>query len=190
MWFEKYVSHLQLTLIKIVKWIVSLHSNKVERHYSQRKAELREKMFQFYGMDMSPPCSAVIVALNLAKVKFEYNTVDLIKGQHMKPEFLAINPNHTGWLRVWILSIVHTELAKIDSLFLHKILVPTVTDGDLTICESRAIIQYAFNRYAPDSEMYPSNPAERAKVDMLLYYDQGTFYKTVSKYIYNSLGIR
>ena len=77
-----------------------------------------------------------------------------------------------------------------ESLFVYIVLVPTATDGDLTICESRAIIQYAFNRYAPDSEMYPKNPAERAQVDMLLYYDQGTFYKTVAKYIYNSLGIR
>ena len=134
-------------------------------------------MFQFYGMDMSPPCSAVIVALNLAKVKFQYNIVDLIKGHHMKPEFLAINPNHTGRF-------------KLLGIFRLLSIVPTATDGDLTICESRAIMQYTFNRYAPDSEIYPQSPAERAKVDMLLYYDQGTFYKTVAKYIYNSLGIR
>ena len=63
-------------------------------------------------------------------------------------------------------------------------------DGDLTLCESRAIIQYAFNKYAPKSNIYPADPAARAKIDSLLYYDQGTFYKTVSKYIYNSLGIR
>ena len=53
-------------------------------------------MFKFYGMDMSPPCSAVLVALDLAGVDYNYQTVDLIKGDHMKNEFLAINPNHTG----------------------------------------------------------------------------------------------
>ena len=53
-------------------------------------------MFQFYGMDMSPPCSAALVALKLAGVEYKYNIIDLIKGDHMKPSFLAINPNHTG----------------------------------------------------------------------------------------------
>ena len=76
------------------------------------------------------------------------------------------------------------------ALYLYIQLVPTIVDGDLTLWESRAIIQYAFNKYAPKSDLYPTDPAARAKIDSLLYYDQGTFYKTVSTYIYNSLGIR
>ena len=80
-------------------------------------------------------------------------------------------------------------------------------------------MQYIFNRYAPESALYPSDPMQRAKVDSLLNYglckisffkdytfelwpiiyglqnrtnilDQGSFYETVSAYIYNSLGIR
>ena len=73
-------------------------------------------------------------------------------------------------------------------------------------------MQYIFNRYAPESALYPSDPMQRAKVDSLLNYglcnisffkdysfglqnwtnilDQGSFYTTVSAYIYNSLGIR
>ena len=31
-------------------------------------------------------------------------------------------------------------------------------------------MQYVFNRYAPDSAFYPSEPMQRAKVDSLLNY--------------------
>ena len=53
-------------------------------------------MLQFYGADMSPPCSAALVALRLAKVEFNYNKLNMKKGENMKPSFSAINPNHTG----------------------------------------------------------------------------------------------
>ena len=51
-------------------------------------------------------------------------------------------------------------------------------------------MQYIMNQYSPESSLYPSEPSSRAKVDSLLQYDQNDFYKTVSKYIYNSIGIR
>jgi len=119
--------------------------------------------FIFYGMEMSPPCTSVTIAMRLAKVQYEYKVIDLMKKAHLHPDFLKINPNHT---------------------------VPTINDNGFVIWESRAIMQYIFNRYAPESSLYPSDPMQRAKVDSLMNYDQGTFYTTVSAYIYNSLGIR
>ena len=56
--------------------------------------------------------------------------------------------------------------------------------------ESRAIMQYVMNEYAPTSSLYPKDPAARAKIDSILQYDQGEFYKSVSQYIYKSVGIR
>ena len=53
-------------------------------------------MLQFYGADMSPPCSAALVALKLAAVEFNYIKMNLKKGENMKPAFIAINPKHTG----------------------------------------------------------------------------------------------
>merc|ERR1712086_113942 len=122
----------------------------------------RRENVAVYGADMSPPCSAALVALKLAAVEFNYIKMNLKKGENMKPAFIAINPKHT---------------------------VPTIVDNELILYESRAIIQYAFNKYAPTSPLYPTEPKARAKVDALLQYDLGTFFAAVSKYIYNSIGL-
>ena len=52
--------------------------------------------FIFYGMEMSPPCTSVTIAMRLAKVQYEYKVIDLMKKAHLNPDFLKINPNHTG----------------------------------------------------------------------------------------------
>ena len=59
-----------------------------------------------------------------AKVDFKLTDLDLFAGEQNKPEFLAINPAHC---------------------------VPTLKDGDFSIWESRAIMQYICNKCAPDS---------------------------------------
>ena len=47
-------------------------------------------------MEMSPPCTSVTIAMRLAKVQYEYKVIDLMKKAHLNPDFLKINPNHTG----------------------------------------------------------------------------------------------
>ncbi|KAI1283042.1 Glutathione S-transferase 1, isoform C [Halotydeus destructor] len=49
--------------------------------------------------------------------------------------------------------------------------VPALKDGDWSIGESRAIITNLANKYAPTSDLYPSDPARRAQVDMWLHFD-------------------
>lgn len=72
----------------------------------------------------SPPARAVELACKYAGVEVDRKFVDLMKGEHMSPDFVAINPQHC---------------------------VPTIRDGDLVIWESRAIMQYVFNQYKPNS---------------------------------------
>ena len=53
--------------------------------------------FTFYGMEMSPPCAATMTAARLAGVEInEYKVINLMTKQQLTPDFIEINPNHTG----------------------------------------------------------------------------------------------
>jgi len=112
-----------------------------------------------YTMNISAPCRAVEMVANLCGCDINLKPVDLMKGEQMKPEFLAINPQHC---------------------------VPTLVDGDVKLWESRAIIRYLVNRYGKDvSYLYPKDDvAKLAKIDQLLDYDIGTLYSRFGKWFY------
>lgn len=60
-------------------------------------------------MNMSPPSRSVIMTIkSLGLTNVNIKTVDVFKGEHMKEEFIAINPQHC---------------------------IPTLVDGDLKMCE-------------------------------------------------------
>ena len=83
------------------------------------------KFFFGYGNFTTPILARACEAtFKFAKVDFKLTDLDLFAGEQNKPEFLAINPAHC---------------------------VPTLKDGDFSIWESRAIMQYICNKCAPDS---------------------------------------
>ncbi|MBN9217278.1 MAG: glutathione S-transferase family protein [Mesorhizobium sp.] len=47
-------------------------------------------------------------------------------------------------------------------------LVPTLLDGDFAIWESNAVIRYICNAHAPGSQLYPSDPVQRGRIDQWL----------------------
>ncbi|KAH7644433.1 glutathione s transferase-like protein 5 [Dermatophagoides farinae] len=51
---------------------------------------------------------------------------------------------------------------------------PVIDDDGYILWESRAIMQYLCNEYAPDSNLYPRDAAKRATVDRLLNFDLKT----------------
>ncbi len=65
---------------------------------------------------------------------YEYVMVDLFKGEHKQPAFLAINPRGQ---------------------------VPALVDGDVRIYESVAIVEYLEYRY-PEPSLTPGDPAKMA----------------------------
>jgi glutathione S-transferase len=80
-------------------------------------------------------------------LNLELKKVDLLKGEQKQPEFLELNPQH---------------------------IVPVLDDEGFILCESRAIMAYLINKYAPGHSLYPSDPQKRAKVDRMLYFDATT----------------
>ncbi len=57
--------------------------------------------------------------------------------------------------------------------------VPTIVDDGMSLWESRAIITYLCNQYAPNSPLYPNDVQERALVDKWLQFDLGALYKSI-----------
>jgi glutathione S-transferase len=90
-------------------------------------------------------------------IDMEIKDLKLMEGEHMKPEFLKINPQHC---------------------------IPTLDDNGFVLWESRAIITYLVNEYGENSSLYPKDPKKRAIVDRMLYYDMGTFGKALMDWVY------
>lgn len=124
-----------------------------------------------YYMSMSAPCRAVLLTAKMVGVEINLKTINLMQGEHMKPEFLKINPQHT---------------------------VPCLDDSGFVVTESRAICAYLANKvnntqhsnhflkrnlttgfwtqYGKNDKLYPKDPKDRALVDQRLYFDLGVFY--------------
>jgi len=111
----------------------------------------------FYYFPFSAPCRAVMMTAKSINLQLDMKKVDLMKGEHKEPEFLKINPDHT---------------------------VPTLVDGSLRLWESRAIMQYLVDKYAPNSMLYPRDPVKRAPVDRMLQFDLSNTYRYVGAYLY------
>ncbi|XP_014260234.1 glutathione S-transferase 1-like [Cimex lectularius] len=103
----------------------------------------------YYYTAGSAPCRCVLLTAKAVGVELNLKPTNLMKGEHLTPEFLKLNPQHT---------------------------VPTLVDDGLVLTESRAIMCYLANKYAKDDSLYPKDPAKRAMVDSRLYFDMGTLY--------------
>ncbi|KAJ8724373.1 hypothetical protein PYW08_015847 [Mythimna loreyi] len=102
-----------------------------------------------YYLPPSPPCRAIIMAAKVLGVELELVLTNIMEGQHMTPEYLKMNPQHT---------------------------IPTMDDSGFILWESRAILTYFVNAYGRDDTLYPKNPRLRAIVDQRLNFDLGTLY--------------
>ncbi|CAH1154996.1 unnamed protein product [Phaedon cochleariae] len=111
----------------------------------------------FYYLPASPPCRNVLLAAKAIGVELNLKHTDLMKGEHLTPEFVKINPQHT---------------------------IPTLDDNGFILWESRAIMVYLQQQYGKDDSLYPKDPKRRAVVDQRLYFDMGTLYANLADYYY------
>ena len=95
-------------------------------------------MITLFGYWRSTAAYRVRIALNLKGLEYDNRSVHLVKdgGEQFKDDYVAKNP------------------AK---------LVPTLVDGDVTLNQSLAIIEYLEDKYAGEA-LLPVDPAQKAQV--------------------------
>ena len=108
-------------------------------------------------MPGSSPCRAVMMTAKALGIELNKKLLNLMAGEHMTPEFLKINPQHT---------------------------IPTLVDGDFALWESRAVMVYLVEKYAKTDSLFPKCPKKRAVINQRLYFDMGTLYKSFGDYYY------
>ncbi|XP_060519359.1 glutathione S-transferase 1-like [Cylas formicarius] len=99
-----------------------------------------------YGTITSPPVRAVLMTAEALGLKLEFREVNLVKLEHLKPEYLKINPQHT---------------------------IPTLDDDGVILWDSHAIVAYLVGKYAKDDSLYPKDLAKRGLIDSRLHFDTG-----------------
>nr|AFK49803.1 glutathione s-transferase d1 [Cryptocercus punctulatus] len=111
----------------------------------------------FYYLPGSAPCRSVLLAAKAVGVDLNLKLTNLMAGEHLTPEYLKMNPQHT---------------------------VPTLNDNGFCLWESRAILGYLADKYGKDDSLYPKDPKKRALVEQRLYFDIGTLYQRFGDYYY------
>ncbi|KAJ8023996.1 Glutathione S-transferase theta-3 [Holothuria leucospilota] len=92
--------------------------------------------FVLYHAPLSQPCRSILLLLKLTNAPYKEILIDLVKGEHRTPEFLAINPFHR---------------------------VPVVVHGDFVLTESPAIAKYIINNVQCEDHWYPVDAKKRAR---------------------------
>nr|XP_017000362.2 glutathione S-transferase D5-like [Drosophila takahashii] len=111
-----------------------------------------------YYTPLGSGCRTVLMVAEAVGIELNKKHLDTSKGEHFKPEFLKLNPQHT---------------------------IPTLVDNGLSVWESRAIAVYLVEQYGKDDSLYPKDPKIQAVINQLLYFDMGTLYVALAHYYYN-----
>ena len=93
-------------------------------------------MTTLYGHALSGNSYKVRLLLELLNLKYNWVQVDLPKGEHKSPEYLAINPFGQ---------------------------VPTLVDGDVTLADAQAILVYLARQYGGE-QWLPIEALELAQI--------------------------
>jgi glutathione S-transferase len=105
---------------------------------------------KLYYFETSNPRKACAVARYLNS-PVEFVRVDLMKGEHKSPDYLAVNPNGK---------------------------VPALVDGNVRLWESTAIMIHLSNRAG--SDLWPRDPARQADTVRWLVWDAAHFSRHAS----------
>ncbi|KAH9493783.1 hypothetical protein DERF_014512 [Dermatophagoides farinae] len=111
------------------------------------------KPIDLYVAPPSPTSRAVIIAARYMHINVKLIIIDLMKGEQKEDWFVKMNPQHC---------------------------LPTINDNGFILWESRAIMTYMANKYAPNNPIYPMDPKQRGRVDCLLQYDLNVLNRAIT----------
>jgi glutathione S-transferase len=103
---------------------------------------------QIYADPITVNCRKVLAGLDFLDAPFERIHVDYFKGEQKLPAYVALNPNAS---------------------------VPALRDGDFTLWESNAILQYAADKLGRDSA-YPRDLQKRADINRWLLWESSSWF--------------
>jgi glutathione S-transferase len=106
---------------------------------------------KLYFHPVSTTSRTVMLCASELGIPLDYQVVDLMTGEHLKPEYRAINPN---------------------------CLVPVLEDGDFRLTESSAILKYLAD--SVDSPTYPKGLRERARVNEMMDWINSNLYRDLA----------
>ncbi|KAI4470440.1 glutathione s transferase d10 isoform a-related [Holotrichia oblita] len=101
---------------------------------------------KLYSIDASPPCRATLMLAKAIGLTLDVYNLDLMGGEHLKPEYLKINPQHT---------------------------VPTLDDDGFIIWDSHAINLYLLEKYGNIDALYSRDFKTKALINQRLHFDSG-----------------
>ncbi|XP_037948097.1 glutathione S-transferase 1 [Teleopsis dalmanni] len=105
-----------------------------------------------YYTPRSPPCRAVLLTAAAVGLELDLRPMNLKAGDHLTPEFLKLNPQHT---------------------------IPVLDDNGIVISDSHVICSYLADKYGPNETLYPKEKVKRMEVDARLYFDCGHLFPRV-----------
>lgn len=104
---------------------------------------------KLFCSDGSPPVRAVYMTAAAIGLELDKKILNLFTGEHLTPDYLKLNPQHT---------------------------IPTLQDGDFVVWDSHAITTYLIGTYAKDDSLYPKDLKKRAIIDQRLHFDSGVLF--------------
>jgi glutathione S-transferase len=126
---------------------------------------------KLYFHPISTACRPVMLFAADENIALDTQVIDLFKGEHKQPAYLAVNPSSQ---------------------------IPTLEDGDFRLTESSAILKYLAEKIG--SRAYPADAKRRARVNEMmdwfntgLYRDLGyglIYSQTLPDYIYSDTAVQ
>ena len=114
---------------------------------------------KLYIHPASPNARKVAMAAAILGIPAETQVVDLMAGDQRKPAYLALNPNG---------------------------MVPVLQDGDFTLSESNAIMQYLAGK-KPGTTLWPADERARARVSQWMCWDLAHWSPTLGIFVWENM---